>query len=453
MAANAFTGIYLEFFNLPALEASYGPRHFIIGMLIALVSGGLGAFMGTRGVLGLNPGDAMRPAAPPVTKSDIFAKMPFIKAILASNGFMAVRNIARNPFRSFFILLGIAFSFAMIGFTSSFSFYIDRMLLLQFDKVELYDVKAGLREPVRAAEAAEAVYALKGVTLAEPLLELPCEIRLANLAESLLITGLEGAASLRRIYDSDTGLYHAPPKGGLIISGSLANQLNAARGDILTVKTPYTGDDELRVPVLGVVAESLGMNAYMELESLCGLLEAPLSANAVVMRAEDPAFVKDALRDADNIAAVTSTDEAKKVYEDLLQTYGSLFLMMQLAGVGVAFAIITNTASISLSERKREYATLRVLGMHPREIARIVGFEYWLLTAIGIWPGIQLLIGINAALLNLMDTTLFTLPTRPPANVYATAGLLCFATVWLCNMVCARRISKFDMVEVLKERE
>jgi putative ABC transport system permease protein len=166
MAANGFTSIYLEFFNLPALKASYEPRHFIIGMLISLVSGGLGAFMGTRGVLKLNPGDAMRPAAPPVTKSDIFAKIPFIKSILASNGFMAVRNIARNPFRSFFILLGVAFSFAMIGFTSSFSFYIDRMMLMQFDKVELYDVKANLREPVRAIEAAEAVYALKGVTLA-----------------------------------------------------------------------------------------------------------------------------------------------------------------------------------------------------------------------------------------------------------------------------------------------
>jgi putative ABC transport system permease protein len=136
-----------------------------------------------------------------------------------------------------------------------------------------------------------------------------------------------------------------------------------------------------------------------------------------------------------------------------MQTYGSLFASMQLAGVGVSFAIITNTASISLSERKREYATLRVRGMHPREIARIVGFEYWLLTAIGIWPGIPLMIGINEALLSVMDTTLFTLPTRPPADVYVTAGLLCFVTVWLCNMVCARRISRFDMVEVLKERE
>jgi putative ABC transport system permease protein len=316
LAANAFTEIYLEFFNLPALEASYEPRHFIIGMMIALGSGALGAFMGTRGVLKLNPGDAMRPAAPPVTKHDIFAKIPFIKAILASNGFMAVRNIARNPFRSFFVLLGIAFSFAMIGFTSSFRFYIDRMLLLQFDKVELYDVKASLRAPVRASEAAEAVYGLEGVTLAEPMFELPCEIRLANLTENLLITGLESTAGLRRIYDSDTGLYHEPPKGGLIISGSLAKQLNAVRGDILTVKTPYTGDDEMRMPVMGVVAESLGMNAYMELGSLCERLEAPLSANAVVMRAEDANSVKDALRDADNIASVTSTEEARKVYED-----------------------------------------------------------------------------------------------------------------------------------------
>jgi putative ABC transport system permease protein len=178
----------------------------------------------------------------------------------------------------------------------------------------------------------------------------------------------------------------------------------------------------------------------------------PKSANAVAISGDADA-VKTALRDADNVAAVTSTEEARQVYAEMMQTYSSLFYIMQLAGVGVALAIITNTATISLSERKREYATMRVLGMHPREIAKIVGFEYWVLALVGVWPGIPLLRGINTALLNMMDTALFTLPTTPPPRVYVISATLCFVTVAACNLLCARRISKFDMVDVLKERE
>jgi putative ABC transport system permease protein len=126
---------------------------------------------------------------------------------------------------------------------------------------------------------------------------------------------------------------------------------------------------------------------------------------------------------------------------------------MQIAGMAVAYAIITNTSSISLSERKREYATLRVLGMHPREIGKILGFEYWVLTAIGIIPGIPLVRMLKEGMAGMMDTTMFSIPLSTPVSSYATAAVLCMITVALCNFTSARHIAKFDMVDILKERE
>ncbi len=448
-----FTDMYLEYFNLPALNAQTDPALMFKGMMISLVAGTIGAFMGTRGVLKLNPGEAMRPPAPPLVTSDVLKSLKFLRRILASNGFMAIRNITRSRFRSLFIMVGIAFSFALIGFTASYTDMMDKMMLEQFSKVLMYDVKVNLKDPKSVTDALEAVYGVGEVSLAEGTLEIPSELRLAHLKENVIITGLESDARLQKIYDSTKATYSKPLAGGLIINTTLAKKINAKRGDVLMVKTVYTGDDEIAMPVLDIVNEVIGVSAYMELDSLCSLLGVPKSANCVLIDSNNPTHIKDAVESADNVSAVSDIGETRKVYDDMMKTYSSMFVMMQLSGVAVAYAIIANTASISLSERKREYATLRVLGMHPREIAKILGFEYWLLTLVGIPPGIYLLITLKRLLSGMMDSSMFSIPTTTPTSSYITAAVGCFLAVAICNFISTRNISKFDMVEVLKERE
>ncbi|MCL2034785.1 MAG: FtsX-like permease family protein [Oscillospiraceae bacterium] len=448
-----FTDLFLEYFNLPALTSSPDPRLIFYGMAIALISGAFGAFMGTRSVMKLLPGEAMRPPAPKIIKNDIFKKLPFLRMLLAPNGFMAVRNITRSGFRSAFIVLGIAFSFSLIALTNSFPEMMDKIMLEQYTKVQVYDVKISLSDPRPFTAATEAVFGIAGVTQAEGLLEVPAELRLLNLRENVVITGLETGSRLQRIYDTTGEFYLEAPRGGLIISQSLANKINARRGDTLMVKTPYTGDRDIPAPVLGIVNENLGMTAYMELESLCAMLEVPKSASAVILNADDMPYVKQTLSDAGNVSAVTDQNDSRRIYEDMMQTYSSLYTFMSIAGMAVAYAIITNTSSVSLSERKREYATLRVLGMYPREIGRILGFEYFTLTAIGMIPGVPLVRMLKMGMANMMDASMFTVPLSTPLSSYITAGVLCVVTVALSNFTSARHIAKFDMVDVLKERE
>ena len=451
--SGAFTQIYLDYFNLPALEAQPSPRYMLVGMVISLGAGVAGAYMGTRAMLKLTPSEAMRPPAPRNVKVDVVGRLPFLRRLLASNGYMAMRNITRSWFRSLFIVLGIAFSFSIIALTSSYTDMFDKLLFEQFTKVQLYDVKVTLENPRLYTDAVEAVYNVGGVSIAEGMLEVPAELRFEHLKESVSITAMESGANLQKIYDTVGGYNLQPPEAGLIISASLARELGAKRGGLLMMKTPYTGDREIPMPVMDVINENLGMTAYCELGRLCMVLEVPKSASAVVLKTEDTAHVKDVLLDGGNVSAVTDKAETRKVYDEMMATYGSMFIFMQIAGMGVAFAIITNTSSISLSERKREYATLRVLGMHPREISKILGFEYWLLTAIGMIPGIPLLRMLKTGMASMMETTMFTIPLDSPLSCYVSAAVSCLVTVGLCNLLAARQIAKFDMVEVLKERE
>ncbi len=447
------TQMYLDYFSLPAIQVPPDPFYILMGLLIAILSGLAGAFMGVRGVLRLEPGEAMRPPSPPVLKSDLFARLPLIRKLLTSYGFMASRNITRNKFRSTFVLAGMAFAFAITAFMASYGDMFKTLMLDQFTKVEVYDLKITLKTPTGAADALETADALKGVDSAEAILELPAELHREHLQEAVSLTALPDDAGLYRIYDVDSKQNHSPPKEGILLSSTLAKKLQAKRGDVLTVRTPYTGDRDIPLPVMGVVHTNSGSSAFVSLKGIWNALDIPPTVNSILLSARDPQAIKAELTDAKNVAAMTDQEEAKASYMDMFRTYSSLMEMMQGIGMIIAFAIITNTASISLSERKREYATMRVLGMHPKEIGKVVSFEYWVLSLGALPLGILLTRMIKQAMATTIDSDLFTMPLNTPLGSYLSAAVLCAATVALSNRLARRRISKFDMVEVLKERE
>lgn len=450
---DGMSAIYMEYFHLPAIRVPPEPVFIAVGFAIALAAGLAGAYFGARGVLRLNPAEAMRAPTPPMVHGDAIGRIPALRALLASYGYMAVRNITRNRFRSAFVLVGMAFSFALTAFMASFGEMFDALMLDQFTKVERYNVKVSLEAPMDPATAIEAAVRLNGVRSVEGILEMPVELRRENRKETVSVTAVRADSSLYHLYDSELRRNLSLPPGGAVLSSSLADKLGARRGDVLMLCTPYTGDDEYPVPVLGVIHSNLGATAYMQLDTLYSLLQIPPTVTGLLVDTADAEEIRTSLIDAEQVSAMANQTEMKKVYTDMLDTYGVMIYMLQLAGVAIAFAIITNTASISLSERKREYATMRVLGMHPAEIARVVGFEYWVLSAAALPFGIALTRLLKVAMAGMINNDVFSIPLYTAPSSFATAAVLCGLTVFLSNRMAQRKIARFDMVEVLKERE
>jgi len=128
---------------------------------------------------------------------------------------------------------------------------------------------------------------------------------------------------------------------------------------------------------------------------------------------------------------------------------------MLIFGAVIAFAIIYNSSAISLSEKKREYATLRILGMQIREVSEIQNFEYWLLFTAGCLLGIPfaklLQTAVQIMFANYIDN--FSMPGNLTPWGLGLAFGGCMAAVLFSNFSAKRKIGRLDMVEVLKERE
>ena len=88
---------------------------------------------------------------------------------------------------------------------------------------------------------------------------------------------------------------------------------------------------------------------------------------------------------------IVDNDDIKSSMNDMLSSIDSIVAILIIAAASLAFVVLYNLSNINISERKREIATLKVLGFYPSEVDKYINRETVLLTILGI--GIGLLFG------------------------------------------------------------
>jgi putative ABC transport system permease protein len=119
----------------------------------------------------------------------------------------------------------------------------------------------------------------------------------------------------------------------------------------------------------------------------------------------------------------------------------------------IAFGIVYNSARISLSERARELASLRVLGFTRGETMRILLLELALITLIAQPPGWVIGYGLAWIMKTRLAGELMRVPMVLENLTYVLASAIVLAAALFSAAVVARRVTRLDLVAVLKTRE
>ena len=119
----------------------------------------------------------------------------------------------------------------------------------------------------------------------------------------------------------------------------------------------------------------------------------------------------------------------------------------------IAIGVVYNSARISLSERSRELATLRVIGFTRGEISGILLGELAIITLLavplGLWIGYKIAGGVVA----LLDLELFRFPLVIERTTYGlAAGVVILASV-ISGLLVRAELDELDLIAVLKSRE
>ena len=451
----AMMKVYVEFFQFPMLRHQFYPDILAISLLISACAGVLGASWAVAGVVRINPAEAMRPAAPRAAHTLWVERIGFFWRNIGFIGKMILRDIFRYKVRSGLTVFGVMCSAAILLMGYFGGDCMDYLMDYQFNTLQKQDVRVAFHTE-RGSGAYFDARRFPHVRAAEPVLDYPFTLRAAWREKDVVVTGVRPGDRMVGL-ETVEGRSIEVGDRGLVLTQHIADTLRLGQGDVVVMK-PLLGKvgRETAVRVRDVAQQYLGTGAYMNIRALSRILDEPFAVNSVLLRVEREGeeALSRYLKEVPAVASVEVKKESQRHFEETLaesMAISNLFLTV-FAGV-IAFAIIYNTTAISLTERTRELASLRVLGFTLREIRRIVFGQNVLLASVGLALGIPLGALLCRWMVLAYETDVYRLPfhiTRGTLIITASSIAL---FVFVANMASRRRIGRLDMVEVLKRRE
>jgi putative ABC transport system permease protein len=160
------------------------------------------------------------------------------------------------------------------------------------------------------------------------------------------------------------------------------------------------------------------------------------------------------LKSTPAVAGVALKGTAIESFEKTLAEtfYVMIFFNLIFSGV-IAGGVVYNAARVSLSERSRELASLRVLGFTRGEISFILLGELASVTLLAIPLGLLLGYMFAGILVAAFNTELYRFPLVISSRTYAYAASAVMVAATLSGLAVRRRLDHLDLVAVLKTRE
>lgn len=449
----AMTENYTRFFNFPLLRYKTSIGLVLGAIFISGSSGLFGAFIAVQQAVSLPPAEAMRPEPPARFKATLLEHLGLQK-LLSPTTRIILRNIERKPFQALFSTIGIALAIAILVVGRYFSDVMVYMIDVQFRDIQREDITIVFNEP-RPARVRYEVENLPGVIYAETFRNVPARLRFEHRTYRSALTGIPPGAELRRLVNRNLNTVSLPVDG-VVLTTQLAKLLGVNVGDLLTVEVLEGNRPIWKVPFVGQVDELLGMSAYMDIRALNQLMREGGTISGAYLMVDDKIINRlyVLLKQTPNVSGVSIRTVAIKKFEETIAGSLSIFttVLVIFASI-IAFGVVYNAARISLSERSRELATLRIIGFTQGEIALILLGEQVVITLAAIPIGFILGFGLCALVSSAYQSELYRLPLVVTNASYGFAFIVILITAVISGSVIHRQLQHLDLIAVLKTKE
>jgi putative ABC transport system permease protein len=461
------TRLYADFFHFPFLIFQRGIDIYVIAAGISITTALAGGMRSIYTALTLPPAVAMSPPLPTHYTHLGIEKLQLVKQF-SQLTIMAIRHIIRWPVRSGLTVLGISMSGALL-ITALFSLdSIEFMIDTIYFQADRQDATLNFTQE-RPVKVLQEVEHLPGVLAVEPYRSVAVRLRHGHYHRKLAIVGRAPNADLSRVLDKDNHPVELP-QSGLLLSKRVAKLLHVSRGDMVDIEIldDSRGQGSLdatsigtrrstrRLPVAGVIQSFLGLAVYMDLNALNEMLdEAPVVSG--VHMAIDDSQTKSLFKAIKGLPAVSSIAlqgaSLAKFRETLAKNLTIMTSVYVVLSIIIAFGVVYNSARIQLSERAREFASLRVLGFTKGEVSHVLLLELAMLVLTAIPLAWFIGYGFAWATVQGFESDLYSLPFIIKSDTYAISAFVVLAAATVSALLVRRRIDQLDMIKALKTRE
>jgi putative ABC transport system permease protein len=403
------------------------------------------------------PAVLMTPKAPSPGKRILLEHIPFIWKRIPFSGKVTARNLFRYKKRLYMTVIGIAGCSALLtaGFGLHDSIY--DIVKKQFGAINKYDVSL-MMSSESAVQNDETVRTfLNDATTVTSWMQYASEnghIMHGDKSQPLSICVPKNPQTLSSFVSLHGRLSHKMipfTKDGIIITEKLCEQLGVKSGD--TVLLENGEGVKAEVKVLDGAENYVYAYAYLYPQTYQTLFgKTPLYTSALCkLTAEknnDESITR--IMSSPSVLYALSTKNLKNNAYKTMSSINIVVIVLILSSGILSMVVLFNLANINICERKREIATLLVLGYNEREARRYIFREIDILSFMGIVFGLFLGVPLHRFVVSTLEVNAAMWGrTIYPLSFICAAGIsVCFT--FLVNLIMRKTLRRIDMVESMK---
>ena len=400
-----------------------------------------------RSSLSEQTADLLRPKPPRSGTRILLERWPALWRRLSFNSKMIVRNLLRNKGRTFILLVGIIccnmLIIATFGLQESITYFMRQFYggTLTYElRVDLKDGQAGTLESYRNRLNAEKL---------EGIMEISVSLRGGHTNRACQLTVLKDDQTIYRLAADQTVL--PMPDEGAVISRKLASVMGVELGD--TVEMVLVGETEpIRVEIRGFADTNSGQGLFMNQTAWEKLRKGDFAVSALLINGPDELCLHQ-IDEMDEVDRVRYLEEQFLDGMTMLDATATAFSILSGAALGLAFVICYNMGLMNFTERVRDYATLKVLGYHQREIRSLMLRESDLTAILGVLIGIPPGIALVGIILKTCEFESMVFVSYVSIRSVLMASVITFVFTVFVEWLLTRKVRGIDMVEALKSVE
>ena len=442
---------YGMMYNLPVTKTPFrlGLGAFIAFLTLLFVT--LTILYACKNELKEKPASLLQPKAPEAGKRIFLENIAPIWNRLKFTRKITLRNLFRYKKRFLMTIIGVAGCFALLLTGFGIRDSIGDIVELQFGEVTKYDVNVALTDgkwnPNRDIYDEVGSFSTENITIRNGDKHDTATLTVPNSIEELkTFVDLRERTSKEKLELKD---------GELLLSEKLTEICDVKKGDTVTLERD--GKDDVEMKVAGFFENYVGNVLYVNQNTYEDMYSEKPTFNTVYLNISKAELkdksMDDVIREImeeDNVKFAMATDTIRKNFNDSVKNIDYIVWVLIICAGALSVIVLYNLTNINICERKKELATIKVLGFFDNEVRGYIFREVYLLSFIGILVGIPCGVLLHRFVIRTAEVGGMMFGRNIYLDSFGLSILITLAFTMLVSFIMRRSIKKINMVESMK---
>ena len=452
----AISSAYAMMFTLPEVTTSV--RHDIVLWVAPVTVGSilLATLWACWSEFRACPAKLMQPKAPAAGKRIWLEHLPFIWKRLSFTHKVTCRNLFRYKKRFFMTVIGVAGCSALLVTGFGLRDSINDIVNKQFGEIYLYQMNVLTDGEMLSDDLVNYLDDKEVFDGWLPYSDESGKVMANGKSESANIevpSDVSDFGSFISLRNRKTKEKLTLSDDGAVLTEKLCETLGVTVGDSVTLQNSDGREAEMKV--IGITENYLTSFAYVAPGGYANAFGKSADFRHLLCRVGNAATdaVSEKLLGFDNVLYVNASQSLKDNFADSIKSIdGVIFVLILSAGL-LCMVVLYNLTNVNICERRKELATIRVLGFHPGEVSRYIFRETDALSFIGSAAGLFAGIWLHSFVVRTVevDQVMFGRSIYPLSFVFALAISLLFT--FIVDLIMRKQIRSVDMVEAMKSND